>query len=177
MEPLIIIQKIQTGWSKKSRGGKMATERNAVPEALAIPMEKLKDPIDGLIEHSISYYEWQGFSSPQHSSLTQEAAEKVRFDCLVIEPLGAELKVIFEYDGKYAGMPVRYTPPGGKPSTRMHLQPGQWGRVLYNGRFAVEEGWWYDKKVFNIGLFEKLEEDLFTSSQPAQVLSQMAKLW
>jgi hypothetical protein len=178
MESLIIIQRISINWSKKSRGGSLASERNAVPEALAIPVENLKKPIDGLIEHDVSYYERHGFSMPWRSELTQESAGRLRLGCLVIEPIGSGLQVTFEYDSGCAGMPPRHAPLGGIPSTRMQLQPGQWGRMLYNGRFTHgESDWWYEKWVFNIGLFEKLEEDVFVAKQPAQVISQMAMLW
>jgi hypothetical protein len=102
---------------------------------------------------------------------------KVRFDRLLIEPIGEQLHISFEDYTKYEGMLIRQTPSEGLPSKRMYLQPGQWGRVLYNGRFSYEEGWWFEKRVFNIGLLEKVEEDIFISSQPTQVISQMAKLW
>jgi hypothetical protein len=178
MECLILIQNIHTSWSKKSRGGKLAIERNAVPDALAIPVGQLKKSVKGLIEHSASYYESHGFSSPHHASLTQESAGRLRLHGLVIEPVGAQLKVTLEYDSGRAGMPLRYAPLGGIPSTRMHLQSGQWGRVLYNGRFTHDEAdWWYEKQVFNIGLVEKLKEDIFIATQPTQVISQMARLW
>lgn len=178
MDSLIVIQKIHTAWSKNSRGGKLATERNAVPDALAIPAEKLQKPIQGMIEHSIIYSEWRGFPTPSSERflLTRESDGKIRFGCLVIDPIGAGLKVIFEYDARYAGMPVRHASRGGEPSIYMQLQPRQWGRVLYNGRFSANN-WWYEKTVVNIGLFEKPEEDLFISNQPDQVISQMAKLW
>jgi hypothetical protein len=177
MEARIIIQNINTAWSKQSRGGKLASERNAVPEALLFPLEKPRKSAGGLIEHCLAYTEWEGFSTASYSSLIEEPAGKIRTGCVLIEPVGGELKVIFEYDTARAGMPIRYSPPGGKPSTRMRLQAGQWGRVLYNGRTASEETWWYDKVVINVGLFKTLREDVFVSTQPTQVISQMARLW
>jgi hypothetical protein len=177
MESLIMVQEIRTHWSKKSRGGKLATERNAVPDAVAIPGEKIKKPMRGLIEHSVAYNEWQGFSLCERSSLTQEPAGRVRLGRLLIEPIGEELHISFENYAKYEGMLIRPAQSEGLLLTRMRLQSRQWGRVLYNERFSYEEGWWFEKRVFNIGLFEKFEGDVFVSTKPAQVISQMAKLW
>jgi hypothetical protein len=177
VEGLVAIQSIQTSWSKKSRGGAQATARNSIPDSLPIPVRELGGLAQGLIEHSVSYVESHGFDSPYKSDLLRERVGRVRTGCVLIEPSAAGLKVVFEYDAKLAGMPVRYSPPGGKPSTRMDLQLGQWGRVAYNGRFPAEGGWWYMKYVVNVGLFKEFAHSIFTTGPPSQEVSQMAKLW
>ena len=125
MESLIMVQEIRTHWSKKSRGGKLATERNAVPDAVAIPGEKIKKPMRGLIEHSVAYNEWQGFSLCERSSLTQEPAGRVRLGRLLIEPIGEELHISFENYAKYEGMLIRPAQSEELPLTRMRLQSRQ----------------------------------------------------
>ena len=58
------------------------------------------------------------------------------------------------------------------------LGAGEWGRVLYNGRFSSDEGgWWYQKTVVNVGCYDEARGDVFASTQPRYTINRMARLW
>jgi hypothetical protein len=39
---ILAVQEIKTSWTKLSRGGKKAAERNAVPEAIKNPIDRVR---------------------------------------------------------------------------------------------------------------------------------------
>src|SRR5690242_7855528 len=111
MDSAIVIQRIETHWSKESRGGPSAVLRNAVPESLTLPASLSTTSQQDMIEHWVSYSQWEGFDRPR-VTITQEAPGKLKLGCVLIEPLVASVRVVFEYDPKYAGMPIRFAPSG-----------------------------------------------------------------
>jgi hypothetical protein len=40
---VLVVREIKTSWTKSSRGGDKAAERNAVPEAIAIPIDRIQE--------------------------------------------------------------------------------------------------------------------------------------
>ena len=60
-----------------------------------------------------------------------------------------------------------------------HLQINEWGQIVYNGRFSDrdEGSWWYEKKVVNVGLFERLIPSMFISEAPTYRYEAMAHLF
>lgn len=178
MKDIVLIQRIECHWSKASRGGPEAAQRNAVPEAVKVPVQALrKTPPGLLVEHGVDYSERRGFDAPSER-ITEEPFGRLKIGCVLIEPDSEGAWVVFEYDTGRAGAPFRYSPPGGRPATRFTLGPGQWGRVRYNGRFSHEEGGWtYGKFVFNVGMFPALSADVFLHSEPAHTVDQTALLW
>ena len=67
----------------------------------------------------------------------------------------------FAYTQDCGGAPVRINYPRKVPT----LALGEWGRILYNGRFSSDEGnWRYQKVVFNIGYFDALKSNTFLAT-------------
>ena len=107
-----------------------------------------------------------------------------RFGCVAVE-VGAET-ITLQYDWGYAGK-------GGAPKRTYIDQYGaefpimksllirqhQWKKIRYNARFAGGDTghWYYEKYVANVALVDRLTTDIFLSSAPDEVYSQMADLW
>ena len=63
------------------------------------------------------------------------------------------------------------------------LEVGQWCQVLLNGRFSSyryatgECDHWYESEFINIGLFRRVETDIFLKTEPVKVYDRMAILF
>jgi hypothetical protein len=175
---MILVQHITSGWSKASRGGPSAARRNAVPEELPLPTAGAGKRGDTLIQHTVFYGEGNDFASPSHDALTAEGAGVIRVGCVRVEPLAGGVRVVFEYDPRRAGAPPRDTHPRASAKTGFELGAGEWGRVLYNGRFSSDEGgWWYEKTVVNVGCHDEAKAEAFVSTPPQYTINRMARLW
>ena len=84
------------------------------------------------------------------------------------------LTVSYQYSTSQ-GAPERYA----QKIEALNLSSGQWGRIEYNGRHSdMDNGhWWYEKWVYNIGLFSHPPMSAFTRSEPTKFFSQMAHLF
>ena len=175
---MILVQHVTSSWSKASRGGPSAARRNAVPEALLLPKAAVGKRGNALIQHTASYGEDNDFVSPSHDSLTAESAGVIRIGCVRVEPLDGGARVAFEYDFRVAGMPPRDAHQMAKARADFELAVGEWGRVLYNGRFSSDEGGWgYQKTVVNVGCHDEVQAEAFVSTRPLYTIDRMASLW
>ena len=135
----IIIQHIETQWTKKSRGNPAATLRNSIPESFSfngVPSHK------GVQLQKINYSETDNFAEPKISDFKAINDNQLR-------ALGLELE---ESDGK-ALVRLWGTPWRGSPgiSSKVGVIPdGKWLRVITNERTSWEHTWVYYKHVFNI---------------------------
>ena len=173
---ITVVQSITTGWSKQSRGAPGAIKRNAVPEALIIPLAGRPKAGCGLIEHLSGFYEYNDFEDPNPTLAFEsfDPEEAVRYGCVLVRKQDEGLRVSWEYRPEDAGMPLRPT----KRHDSFHLNPNQWGQVIYNGRYSSDEGgWWYKKTVLNIGLFDAPEAKVFVETTPAVVFDKTAILY
>ncbi len=82
-----------------------------------------------------------------------------------------QVRVDFEWH-RLMGAPAR---PPIQDIFSLHL--GEWGRVRWNGRSALDETWSYGKWVFNIGFFPSLTTNIFMATEPTFRHSEMAVLW
>lgn len=169
---LLVIQCISNGWLKKDRGGKGATLRNRIPEA--VPLIGLPNPMP---DATTLIRQYVPFGVNPHFR-KQKAQVEIKtctihkwrtFDCVQVR---AENNVLFiQYAGQN-GAPARFPYP-----VQLQLNTGDWVRVRYNGRFTDWEGnWYYRKTVLNIGLFEKVARSSFLG-EPTRTISDMADLW
>jgi hypothetical protein len=129
-----------------------------------------------LIEHRSGFSEWCSFQDP-HPTIsfeTLEPGQTTRDGCVIVQKEDHRLRVRWHYTPEDAGMPLRPT----KKKDIFELGLNQWGRVIYNGRFSEEEGgWWYNKTVLNIGLFEEVAASVFVETIPDLVMNKTARLY
>lgn len=135
----VIIQRVQTSWTKQSRGGPLAAIRNAAPVGFALP--RVTPPF----LHEVWMRESEE-SRPQHRSVDELSN--------AAEDHGVLLRV--EGDGRLRvqlavapfGMPRRHRRP---PAVR--LNRGEWLRWQINYRFAGGtrgDQWTYRLDTLNI---------------------------
>ncbi|HZT41228.1 MAG TPA: hypothetical protein VFA07_03520 [Chthonomonadaceae bacterium] len=160
---MVIIQQIHTLWTKKSRGGPGAVQRNAVPEVAKVPLQQVQVSEVSLLLHRLTYRESKGFSCPYECQEENPSVRPILVGCVTIDHGEDIIVASFRYTMECGGAPYR----GGKQKT-LQIGTNEWGQIVYNGRFAPEwEGdWWYEKMVVNVGLFEPPSNSVFTRSKP-----------
>ena len=85
--------------------------------------------------------------------------------------LGDTLSIEFHWQD------IHYSPRRSRPPVRKEIRLGQWLRLRYNLRFAIEEwGWHYSKHVLNIGYATAPDAAFFRRTAPLRVISDMADL-
>lgn len=174
-ESITIIQRIATHWTKQSRGAPGAISRNAIPEALRLPLEEWPPGGCTVVDHYSGFDERSGFED-RKSSITFESLEfgrPVRYGAVLVQKEDGRLRVSWDYTSEDAGMPLR---PGKKKDV-FELAPNRWGRVIYNGRFSGHDDWWYRKTVLNIGSFEKAVASVFVETVPDVVMDKTELLY
>lgn len=129
----IYIQKIQTNWTKSSRGNPGSTLRNGVPEKLPIDTKELSDSV---ILQEVIYNEG-GFNKPSENKISGINAFQIReqrFDFNLSDD-GLEIGFWTEnYTRKKIGV----------------LSLNSWCQIKTNRRFPMEYTWAYYKIVYNV---------------------------
>ncbi len=168
---MLIVQRITTEWTKASRGGDSAAERNATPNALRLP--PLASAVPDYILHDIRFLEWENYEC--HSEVRgSEARTLVRIEPLFIRATKELVTTRFVWSWHHCGAPERNS------HELFQLSVGQWGRFTCNGRFGAESSsgreWGYHKTVFNVALTEQFDETLFIQTTPNADDSRLAVL-
>jgi hypothetical protein len=190
---VLVVQEIYTSWTKASRGGAQAAERNRTPEAMRLPLELAQaDPIR-VFYHQVRFLERTGFQQP-HERVAVDTFVYPEYGCTTVEHSTDAVWLTYAYSTARGGAPNREPSPwmqcahsiaqGSEPEPqlrqrRLRAPLGHWVQVRENGRFAPawDGDWWYQKVVVNAGLFESLSEGLFTAISPLEQYSAMADLW
>ena len=169
---IIAIQAISTKWEKPARGGANAVLRNRVPEALKVPEFSASDvPVSYMI-HSVSYGVRNNFAEPIESGVSVSAVAPDHLHGVTLDFANDALTVSYQYNASH-GAPGRHS----RKTEALNLSLGQWGRILHNGRCSWEDYWWYEKHVYNIGLFPDPFRSAFIQTKPTKIFSQMAHLF
>jgi hypothetical protein len=175
---IAVVQIISVHWGKKSRGAPGSIKRNAIPEAVEMPLYKFALTDSEWIDHSLTFYEHEDFQNA-HEAISVEKtldSEEIRkYGCTYVQKHLQSLRVDWKYDWREAGMPLRAT----KTKDAFELELNQWGRVVYNGRFVSEEdgyNWWYEKIVVNVGLFMNPTADVFIATAPQVTIDKRRRL-
>ena len=165
----IVIQHIYCRWTKASRGGEGARQRNSIPLAVRLPLSNLDFPF---ILHAALFAEDHNFV--QRDSF-KTAATFYRLD---VRDLGINVDtecatIRFYRDPYNAARSSRY--PFQDVFT---LKQRDWVQIQFNGRYADghDSNWWYRYSTYNIGYFDEYDEDVFIATKPSHNFSEMAKL-
>ncbi len=176
--PVAVVQIVMSKWSKASRGGSGAVERNKMPEAFRLPPcpPNISEP--SFMIHRVGKTFITGDTTaqrpPHQSVVVQSIAEPFECGCIRVSLDNGILHVDYYWKSD-AGMPERH-----HKKDILTLQMGQWGQLRYNERhspyheaFGESPTWWYEKWVFNIGLFTVVSPSMFLRTEPTQVHSMM----
>jgi hypothetical protein len=181
----IIIQAIQTVWTKASRGGPGATRRNAVAEAFPLPLpdHRRGTVLPAYFLHQLHCAERAAFHPVPQPLTTGALLDMLSIDQLSIHPPDDTGIVRVTYHPRkptylsYARDDSGEYRPGGHEALALRI--GEWGRVRYNWRHGATvsvDDWWYDLWVVNVGFFTELRADAFLESPPNRVYSQLSRL-
>ncbi|WP_063915762.1 hypothetical protein [Paenibacillus elgii] len=148
-----------------------------------------------LLSESIVYHEsWRGI--PYHSLLIVqdksgfrnisnqssflEASEAdFKIGCVEIVPKEAKYEVTFKYS-HYCGKPARYDKKYHLLAEKVfELSPGEYGRILYNGRhIATDTGeWYYELHILNAFHTKERNPKLFVNRSPLKEYKQLEVLF
>lgn len=174
MPEIVVVQSIKSVWTKNSRGGRLASLRAAVPEALTIPTEE-NFPRDGFVLHEVVYRESNEFGVPLADTLKAVRGDSLEVGCVTVERAEEAVAVRYQHRPE-CGAPARFGWGGRETVKSFVLGPGETGRVAYNGRFR-RDGWWYEKVVVNVGRCAELSPEVLTRSKPAHEIKGLAILW
>jgi hypothetical protein len=172
---ILIVQQIQTYWTKASRGAPAAVRRNAVPEALPVPAPGAHwpGPAPSRLHHKLWFSESKDFRTPAEEVILDPVFNPLPVGCVSILHRDEVVWTEFRYDGQFAGQPDR-----GVLRKKIRTGPNEWAQVAYNGRFTHGyDGYqWYVKLVVNVGVFSEFAADVFTRAKPTAVFRSMGPL-
>lgn len=155
----MIVQWVHTSWTKRSRGGAMASRRNSTPVGFRLPA------VQAPFVHEVSMAEQDGF---QPRPETHERLGRAREAALILREtdlLRVQLTVT------PFGMPRRWRRP---PAVR--LRYGEWLRWQINYRFAgTGDGeWTYRLETLNVA-YGLVPADIFLGA-PTHHVKELAPL-
>src|SRR5688500_13604450 len=82
---VILVQSIETQWTRASRGGSRAVKRNAVPEAVEFPFLESPEHASARLHHSLCYEERAGFADPRWRVVMDAGTEPLCVGCVTID--------------------------------------------------------------------------------------------
>jgi hypothetical protein len=167
-----IIQEINVVWSKLSQSGEKAKKRDAVPEAIVLP----KSATSIGFHQKLWFGEQAGFDVPEKVEVKsfRDYPDSRSFDGYPghTRREGELLIVSYTYDENLVGAPYR----GQLAREVLNLGPGEWGRIIYNGRFSAGREWRYKKTVINVVNAVEFDANLLLKTQPKKVFRDIANL-
>src|SRR5579872_3530614 len=167
--PRVIVQRITTTWTKRSRGAAGREHRARLPVAYPLPDAALVSRSASMCQeidrHEASVYrEREAISFDAQptawSRRTLRSAVRLRLG-------GAGLEVAFNGTGVGAydaGRPPRW------PMPAKVLRSTQVATVRFNGRFVGYEEAWYEDKILHVAFDATPHRELFLSTSAAFVI-------
>lgn len=138
----IVAQWVRTEWTKKSRGGAEAAQRNAAPAGFALPSTRAP------LLHTVVMTEEDGFEPRE----TLEYRVPRREHVYLVEGDG---RLLVRLIARSCGAPMRrYRPQA------VWIQRGEWVRWQINYRFGGESEWSYRLETLNIA-YGDVRSDVF----------------
>jgi hypothetical protein len=165
---MIIVQELETWWTKHSRGAPAAHLRNATPKALPVPMGV--DRKQPFLLHSVRFDETESFSPRALAASPAVSLERPARCIELREHAPGKLVVTFAWNGM-CGAPRR---PRGAP---IQLREGTWCRISYNGRHGSDDAWWYFSAIVNVAFATEPDANVFLNSGPVAVSEHLEDLW
>jgi len=163
----VVVQALVTRWTKESRGGPGAALRNATPTALSLPAEQTR--AGEVRVHGVAFDERTGFEPT--STLT--VCNLIEFHRVVpgleLRAEAGTLRVRFIWT-YFLGAPRR------SHGRAIRLLPGQWCRLIYNGRHGLDRTWAYESTVLNVA-YGPVDPSAFLDSEPLETQDHREALW
>lgn len=167
---MIVIQHIQTQWSKLSRGMPAAQQRQAVAPAFVLPDTIMLEQRDAeILLHHLIACEDDNFSLKQQLSYLHGGS----YWTFSFQQNDDGLAVYFKEDCHYHGQPHH----AGQPKLLCQLKRNQMAILKINGRFSREEGHLYQQHIVNLAWVQQVDSNLFVSTKPVIVIDKTVDLF
>ena len=153
---MLVVQRIETLWTKESRGMPNAAKRNAVPRTLPLPRN---DTNQGLYLHEVKASERDNFKLHQSTELWTDISKYWSLEFLQQDTV---IEVLFTYNYYRHGKPSR----GAYRRPLFTLVDGQVGVLHINGRFAFYSGQYYVQNFVNVANVCAVESGIFINGVP-----------
>ena len=173
---LIVVQEIAIRWSQRTRTPELSRLRNRVPDALPLPyLPALPQPAPPivLVHHAATFSDADAFATPVQKVEVREVqpSKALRFGCVRLRAAEAGVEAVFAWTSA-CGAPARTT----LPRRVFTLREGEWGRVVYNGRWGGEITWLYHQRTLNVGWLREPRSNPFSDRPPDRMFSELARL-
>ena len=165
---LIIVQRIETTWTKRSRGMPGAKARNSVPKAFNIPV--FNSTTEGLFIHEIRADESHNFELHQQSWYETDL---MKYWSLHFREESSLLRVFFTYDYYRHGQPKR----NAHRQPIMKLDREAFACFCINGRFTSYSGQFYRQHFVNLAYVKSPTSNIFLSRRKTITVNKMADLF
>lgn len=156
----VVVQHVQTAWTKLSRGGPAAAVRNRAPVAYPLPVALRVPSVQRVTHHESDRFIPR---EEERDFKIESQGTRLRYAELALVDDGTRLRVALHPSSR--GMPRRHRRP---PAVR--LLPGEWLRWQVNYRFVgVSSGeWHYRLDTFNVA-FGAVHAELFLGEPTRQI--------
>jgi hypothetical protein len=168
---MIVVQHIETRWTKRSRGMPGAAARNAVPRVMPLPA--FREEALGICVHKVVADEEHGYDLHQRMELIEPGPGFMRHWSLRFVIAETAVLVEFRYSTGEHGLPRRRE--GRHPLFR--LAPGDVGTLHINGRFSYTSGQFYKQHFVNVASVESATHDLFMRATANHFVDMTADLF
>jgi hypothetical protein len=174
---VIVVQRVVTEWTKRSRGAPGAVRRNAVAEAFVLPPgvggEVLVHRVVAREQDDFVVQETSGgLALPETGVLRLDGSAGVRLEMMTGQLLVTGVTDVW-------CQCCRVFPPRAD-RTVLRLKIGRWGRWRVNFRLWEDfnsSEWLYQKWVVNVAYLPgPPSRDLFQGTEPAEVADDMVQL-
>lgn len=178
----VVVQHILIRWSKSSRGGSLAEQRNQIPRAFPVPAPKPRfDRQEWFPVHRIEFNESNQFHKPRHQTVEPHLIDiPYRTRNCTINADG-EFPVI-TYEWRNGAPPRTYiNKEGASVSVKkaFSVAGNHWVQIESNGRFSCRDFgiWFYEHEIINVAFTDPVNRAIFTTTEPAETYQQLADLW
>lgn len=167
---MIVIQHIQTQWSKLSRGMPAAQLRQAIASAFALPDIGIPQRQDTIILlHQLNACEHDNFSLKQQVSYLNTSS----YWTFNFQQNNDGIAVYFKEDNYYHGQPHH----AGYSHLLGCLKQNEIATLKINGRFAGKEGYLYKQHMINLACVQQVDADIFIRRKPMIVIDKTVDLF
>ncbi len=169
---MILIQELSTNWSKESRSGIAAKNRNSTPLCLPLRLPPQRPEDKWLIVHQIVRFdEARDFQPSAPSETRDDLLSHSTYKATGLWIVQDEDSILLKFNWNVeCGAPER-------PNRHLgRLKWNQWARFRFNGRHGGARGWHYQQTVYNIALMELGSAEILNSTEPMFEAAEIAAL-
>lgn len=163
---MLVVQVVEILWSKASRGAPESNARARLPRAFAV--ELLEAPY---VLHHVRMAEWESFSPHRVKTESKESPPRIE----------GGLAIHSVESGAFR-LGLMGNPSGGQPHRHpvreaLTLAPGEFARLVVNGRHTSYSGQWYSEYIYNVASAASVPADRFLCEPPTHEFSLAADLF